>query len=342
MSLDQLHQAALAKVQAIVNASGSPGGPADEILCELQRRTLAHEAYEAIAQYRNALRMAQALTPNFASELYSDRLTDLKLRLRRAQVLSAEAENAAVQRQRLRHHVERDDGDGRQALFGDRTTKPAAAAAANPLLDKNKAITASLQQTRQMMAASVMHTELNIDSVTQQTKDLTQLNDQFTAFGDLLVRLRTIVKFIQKQDRSDKNRIYGSLIFLACACAWVVWRRLLKMPVYVLLWSLMKVFRVFTWALGGLAGTAVTSVAVSVATAASTASLTASMVSLAATASLAASMVSLAATASAAATASPVTAALSETSLSPSLDTYTMDLGEAVYRTWEELAHDEL
>ena len=341
MSLDQLHQAALAKVHAVVNASGAPGGPSDDFLCELQRRTLAHEAYEAIAQYRNALRMAQALTPNFASALYTDRLTDLKLRLRRAQVLSAEAANAAVQRQRLRHYVEHDDRDVRHALFGDRTTKPTAATA-NPLLDKNKAITASLQQTRQMMAASVMHTELNIDSVTQQTKDLSQLNDQFTAFGDLLMRLRTIVKFIQKQDRSDKNRIYGSLLFLACACAWVVWRRLLKMPVYLLLWSLMKVFRVFAWATGGVGTGATTSVAASVA-ASVTASLATAIVATVAAgaASLTAAAVSLAAAAAslAAATASLVTAALPS---SVSLDTYTMDLGEAVYQTWEALAHDEL
>ena len=139
------------------------------------------------------------------------------------------------------------DQEKREALFGRREAADAKSATQSSILDKNKAITAALQTTRQMMATSIMHTELNIDLIEQQTKDMSRLNDKYTDFNELLSKLKAIVKFIQKQDRQDKNRIYMSVGFFFAVCAWVIWRRILKMPVKIFLWAVLRTFGLVNW-----------------------------------------------------------------------------------------------
>lgn len=116
------------------------------------------------------------------------------------------------------------------------------------VLSQNKRITNLLQTTRAMLHSSVLQSELNIDSLKLQTSDLRRLNDDYSQFNDLLLNSKRIVKFIEKQDRSDKRRIYFSALFFILCCSWVIWKRVLKIPVKLLLWSILRTLRIFNWA----------------------------------------------------------------------------------------------
>lgn len=264
--LDSLQFEALSKIRKIVSALDI-SVIEEEYSFEVQRQNLAHEVFIAISEFKNLLETARVMeeeqdSPSVQYQVYCDKLLDLKLRLRQAQIQSTEAANEIIHRQRLAQFCAdpittntKTEDEIRNELFGKRlaTGVNSSLTAQNQLLNKNKSITASLQATRQMMSTSIMHTELNIDTIDQQLKDLSQLNDKFTDFNEVLNKSRAIVKFIQKQDRSDKNRIYMSLGFLALVSFWVVWRRILKVPVYFMLWSFFKIFRIFNWMVGSTA-----------------------------------------------------------------------------------------
>lgn len=180
----------------------------------------------------------------------------LWLKLKDAQLEASAAENAAIHKQRLRMYCAEEPGaDGeesvagqREKLFAGRTQKPETEKTPEQkLLAQNKSITSSLRLSRQLMEMSVMQTELNIDTLDQQTKDLTKFNDKLLNMDMILGQSRQIVKFIEKQDRSDKRRIYMAIGFLLVCSAWVVWRRVLKLPVKILMWTLLKAFGVVGW-----------------------------------------------------------------------------------------------
>ena len=109
------------------------------------------------------------------------------------------------------------------------------------IVSQNKQITKSLQASRQLLSAGILQSELNIDNIDQQTKDLYKLNEGFIQFNDLLNRSKKIVKFIEKQDKADRQRIYLSMGFFILCCSWVVYRRILRRPLKIFLWSFFKI-----------------------------------------------------------------------------------------------------
>lgn len=181
--------------------------------------------------------------------LYKDKLPYLKKKFRESQLAAFERENEIVHEQRIRKYGRQVEGT-KEDLFAGRSKKgngPDERPVEDQILTQNKNITASLKQTKQLMTMSVMQTELNIDTVDQQTKDLSQLNDKLIDLEGVLVRSRQIVKFIEQQDKKDKRRIYMAIGFLVLCSAWVAWRRIFKLPVKILLWTMFKFFGVFNW-----------------------------------------------------------------------------------------------
>lgn len=181
--------------------------------------------------------------------LYKDKLPYLKKKFRESQLAAFERENEIVHEQRIRKYGRQAEGT-KEDLFAGRSKKENGLderPVEDQILTQNKNITASLKQTKQLMTMSVMQTELNIDTVDQQTKDLSQLNDKLIDLEGVLVRSRQIVKFIEQQDKKDKRRIYMAIGFLVLCSAWVAWRRIFKLPVKILLWTMFKFFGVFNW-----------------------------------------------------------------------------------------------
>lgn len=108
------------------------------------------------------------------------------------------------------------------------------------ILKHNKNIIISLKSTRQLMSTSIFHSELNIENLDQQTKDLHNLNDDYILLYSIFTQSKSLIKFIEKQDVKSKRRIYLSMTFFFICCGWVTWRRLFKRIFKILTWSLIK------------------------------------------------------------------------------------------------------
>lgn len=188
-------------------------------------------------------------------QLYVDKLNELKNRVRTAQLEAHTLNHTTLHKQRLeKFHCapaaddDLNEVDQRTQLFGNAATaKPAELSVDKQILSHNKQITSSLQATRQLLSTSILQSELNIDSLDQQTKDMTHLNEEFMKFSDLLNKSKQIVKFIEKQDKGDKQRIYMSFAVFFLVCLWIIWKRILRVPVKLFLWTFFRTFRIVTW-----------------------------------------------------------------------------------------------
>lgn len=232
---------------------------------EDRRSTLAREANGAIIKIPDLLLVIEIqlkqLSEKEASEallpekltLYIQNWHHLKLRLKASLLEAHSIEMDLIHKQRIAEYVKIEENEGtKEDLFAGRSTtktpEDPEKKIQDQILTQNKNISSSLQLTKQLMTMSVMQTELNIESIDQQSKDLSQLNDKLMDLEGVLTRSKQIVKFIEKQDKRDKKRIYLSIGFLLCCCAWVMWRRVLKTPVRLLLWSFLQFFGVLNWA----------------------------------------------------------------------------------------------
>ncbi|OBA19620.1 Sec20-domain-containing protein, partial [Metschnikowia bicuspidata var. bicuspidata NRRL YB-4993] len=196
-------------------------------------------------------------------DLYNGKVKHLRRKLKESQLAAYRMENDVVHQQRLREYcpaknLEGSDPtepvDAKQALFEGRSAKhegqrgnDKTKSVDEQILTQNKNISSSLQHSKQLMTMLVMQTELNIDTLDQQSKDLMQLNDKLIDMETVLTKSREIIKFIERQDKHDKRRIYAAILFLLLCSAWVLWRRVLKVPVKMLVWTLLKMFGVVSW-----------------------------------------------------------------------------------------------
>lgn len=232
---------------------------------ETRRNTLTKRAHYSINQMNDLLSVLEILisqqAPRKADQdllweqfaLHKLTVRNLKERLRDSQTTAYEEESKRVHGQIIDEYVKKwsnQNEDLREQLFAGRSTaqeesgdKPIE----EQVLTQNKNITNSLRLTKQLMTMSVMQTELNTETLEQQTRDLHKVNDKLVDLDALLNKSRQIVKFIEKQDKRDNRRIYFSIGFLLLCLAWVIWHRILKLPVKMLTWSLLKVLGVVSW-----------------------------------------------------------------------------------------------
>lgn len=262
LKIDRIQFEVFDKIDEVLNLNKTPSQTQS---IEERRSTLSKSANAQITKIPGLLdvlsvQIKQVTNAELSSQhynekflLYKEKVNYLKLKLRESQLIASSMEHELIHKQRIQEYVKEESlqpEDLRAELFAGRSqesTENNEKSIDEQVLTQNQNITSSLKLTKQLMTMSVMQTELNIDNLVQQSRDLNKLNDKLVDLESVLLKSRQIVKFIEKQDKHDKRRIYASIGFLLLCSAWVLWRRVFKLPVKILLWSLLKFFGVFNW-----------------------------------------------------------------------------------------------
>lgn len=256
LRLDLVQESVFSKVSEILNLTSKKDDLIEENeSIESKRSDMVKEATLYFREYSDILQILDikiALNKDKSLrldyEIYREKLDNMNIRLRKAQLKSYNEQSMLAHRQRMHKYVKKDEREtnvekNREKLFSGKTADQGVQkeqAGDEDVLTQNKSITHALRATRTMMNTSLMQSELNIESLDQQTKDVSRFDDMLTNFQSLLLKSKQIVKFIERQDRQDKNRIYLSIGFFLLCCAWVLWRRIFKLPVKILIWTLLK------------------------------------------------------------------------------------------------------
>lgn len=138
--------------------------------------------------------------------------------------------------------------NSRDELFAGTSTAAKPLSHEEQLLQVNQLITQSLQQLRQMAEASIMQSELNLEELVSGTKDMAALGDQYAGFHTVLQTTGKFIKFVNAQSKQDRRQIVYAVTFFAVCCVWILWRRILRRPVMLVLWVVLKAVGVAGWA----------------------------------------------------------------------------------------------
>ncbi|CAX41186.1 secretory vesicle transport protein, putative [Candida dubliniensis CD36] len=234
----------------------------DESVYKASFDDTVQEIDSLLIAFKDLLRLLRPKDKSNKLNTYELKFHSLKQKLRELQVFINDQQQDKLHEYRVKHFRLQDspvdtlnNESARDQLFASRsikkTQKETEASINQQIVNQNKSITKSLQASRQLLSAGILQSELNIENIDQQTKDLYKLNEGFIQFNDLLNRSKKIVKFIEKQDKADRQRIYLSMGFFILCCSWVVYRRILRRPLKIFLWSFFKIFNIFNWLLGG-------------------------------------------------------------------------------------------
>lgn len=108
------------------------------------------------------------------------------------------------------------------------------------LLKQNTQLSGKLQNVNAMMRSTLLAGEINLSELEISTSTLSRLADHYSLFGDVLNRTNVLVKTINKASKSERAMIYRSLYFFMAVCAWILWRRIFKRPILLVLWLLLS------------------------------------------------------------------------------------------------------
>lgn len=265
--IEQLQNSTYRVIQSILEAKYAKDS--DE-LPEVARSARVKEANELIKRIPDLLCVIDVALKNGNQseedknytrekyDLFSIKVSTLKEKLKLAQLEAYKKENESVHEQILAKYnciPAQNEADTEKKpistdLFAGRSTMSKSKdgkSVEDQITTHNKNITSSLKQTRQLITMSVMQTELNIDTLDQQYKDLLKFNSKMMDMESILLKSRQIVKFIERQDKQDKRRIYMAVGFLLLCSAWVLWHRVLRTPVRILMWTVLKTLGIINW-----------------------------------------------------------------------------------------------
>ncbi|SSD60513.1 uncharacterized protein SCODWIG_02274 [Saccharomycodes ludwigii] len=116
----------------------------------------------------------------------------------------------------------------------------------------NKQITQSLVRSNQILKASVLQTELNLEELGSQTTLLTELSDKFEMVNTVLNKSSKLIRIIERSGSQEKKRIYYSLGFLVLCISWVVWKRIIRGPLKLVLWIWFRFFKTILYSFGAV------------------------------------------------------------------------------------------
>ncbi|ODV94918.1 hypothetical protein PACTADRAFT_34668 [Pachysolen tannophilus NRRL Y-2460] len=177
---------------------------------------------------------------NYLTQLskYKEAFDDLKIELRIAQLQSYENEKLHLNKQRnmflqnafTTGNVEESsltEEEARNKLFHYNPDSFAEKRTQDELLlDKNKEVTSQLFRTRQLMEASLLQSDLNLEGFKESTRSLQNLNMKFESFNDFISTTKKLIITLNKLSSKEKMQIKYSLWFFISCCSYVLIKRL--------------------------------------------------------------------------------------------------------------------
>lgn len=104
------------------------------------------------------------------------------------------------------------------------------------LLQQNNVLTDKLQNVNAMLKSTLLAGEMNLSELDHSTKSLSELSDSYQMFGSILNKTNSLVKEINKASKEERVMIYRAIYFFITVCCWILWRRIFKRPVLLVLW----------------------------------------------------------------------------------------------------------
>lgn len=115
------------------------------------------------------------------------------------------------------------------------------------LLNTNTQLTDKLQNVSTLMKSTILASELNMAELDSSNSTLVHLGEKYGVFGDMLKRTNALVTQINKSSKRDRVMIYRAIYFFIAVSMWIIWRRLLRKPIKLILWIVLSSIKLIIW-----------------------------------------------------------------------------------------------
>jgi protein transport protein SEC20 len=102
-------------------------------------------------------------------------------------------------------------------------------------------VTLALRRTHDMMTAELSRSQFAHDTLKESTAALSQLSETYSTLDTMLSRSRNLLGTLLTSQKSDTWYLETAFYILLVTIAWLVWRRLLYGPTWLVLWYIPKV-----------------------------------------------------------------------------------------------------
>jgi Sec20 len=110
------------------------------------------------------------------------------------------------------------------------------------LLTAANDVTIALKRTHALLEQELEKSTLSLETLDHSSQTLRQLEHQYSAFDVLLRGSKRLIIELEQADKWDRWMIYGGLAIFGLTCLWIVYKRILRGPLGLMMWATGKVF----------------------------------------------------------------------------------------------------
>ncbi|KAF3906396.1 hypothetical protein ABW20_dc0104914 [Dactylellina cionopaga] len=107
---------------------------------------------------------------------------------------------------------------------------------ADLLTSASSDVTTALRRTHALMSAELNRSHFAHETLSQSTETLKQLGQSYSSFDNVLQKSKGLITDLVKKNKSDMWYYQMSLYVLVGTVGWLIFRRLLWGPVYLVIW----------------------------------------------------------------------------------------------------------
>lgn len=161
-----------------------------------------------------------------------------------------------------KHNAEATSKSERDALFGDAPARAMARRTGNEKLSEQEYlmaagsdVTAALRRTQQLLHGELVKSRFASETLAQSTEALRDLSQRYSVFDDILGKSTALIRDLVKKNKSDRWYYETAIQILVGILVWIIVRRLLWGPIWLLLvWPLKTAWWTFSSLVGIGAG----------------------------------------------------------------------------------------
>ena len=101
-------------------------------------------------------------------------------------------------------------------------------------------VTLALKRTHALLEQELEKSNISLETLEHSSQTLRQLEHRYSAFDVLLRGSKRLILELERADKWDRYMIYGGLAIFGLTCLWIVYKRILRGPLGLIIWGVSK------------------------------------------------------------------------------------------------------
>jgi hypothetical protein len=97
-------------------------------------------------------------------------------------------------------------------------------------------VTLALKRTHALLEQELEKSTLSLETLDHSSQTLRQLENKYDAFDGLLRGSKRLIIELESADKWDRWMIYGGLAMFGLTCLWIVYKRIVRGPLGLVMW----------------------------------------------------------------------------------------------------------